>query len=60
MIRVFYRVGLIGLKTEAFDTTTWSFVGRESVPEAELAGDTHVSVCPAFFRVLGVRPAARS
>lgn len=51
---VFYRVGLIGLKTESFQKFNWVSAGRGSVSSAEISDTTRVAVHPAFWRVLGI------
>jgi len=51
---VFYRVGLIGLKTESFQKSNWVSSGRGSVSSAEISDTTRVAVHPAFWRVLGI------
>lgn len=51
---VFYRVGLIGLKTESFQKSNWVSSERGSVSSAEISDTTRVAVHPAFWRVLGI------
>ncbi len=57
LIVAFYRVSLIGLKLESFETVTWSATGRRTVSAAEIAQTTKVAVHPCFWRSLGINPA---
>ncbi len=54
LMRVFYRVGLVGLKTEGFRETQWSFLGNTELSAAEIREDSRVSVWPMFFPALGI------
>lgn len=56
VIRVFYRVGIVGLKLEPHEPTVWTDVGRPSISRSEISDSTRVSVHPMLWRVLGVRP----
>ena len=58
LVAAFYRVSLIGLKLEAFETVVWSTSGRRSVSEAEITPATRISVHPCFWRSLGINPQA--
>jgi hypothetical protein len=51
-----YKVGLIGLKLETYDTTVWSTGGRRSVSAAEIGSGVRLSVHPCFWRCLGINP----
>ncbi len=55
LILIFYRVGLVGLKTEAYSAVSWSFHSGVSISRAELHGDVSIFVHKAFWRVLGIR-----
>jgi len=54
LIQIFYRVGLVGLKMEAFDKTSWVVTGRPDLSSSEIGDVIRVEVHPAFWRVLGV------
>jgi hypothetical protein len=56
IIGVFYRVSLVGLKLESFESVTWSSVGRRSISTAEITPTTKVAIHPCFWRSLGVNP----
>lgn len=55
---MFYRVGLVGLKLEAYDSFVWSGGGRRSVSAAEIRTGVHLCVHPCFWRSLGINPEA--
>ena len=54
VILVFYKVGLVGLKTDPHLQISWSFKGGVGVSQAEIREDTRVYVQETFWRVLGV------
>lgn len=54
LLSVFYRVGLIGVKTETFTAVSWSFLGHSHVSAAEILEDTTIAVNPSFYSVLGI------
>ena len=54
VILIFYKVGLVGLKTERQVPFSWSEAGPVSVSSAEIKPDTKVSVHKAFWRSLGI------
>lgn len=60
LVAVFYRVGLVGLKTEASASMAWSFSGHPEIQRAEIREDTPVAVSPVFHRVLGVSAARKA
>ena len=53
--QVFYRIGLIGLKLEAFETVQWSATGASSVSKTEISEHSKISVHPMYWRALGIR-----
>jgi hypothetical protein len=57
LVEVMYRVGLVGLKLEAFESVVWAVEGRRSVSTAEIHPGAKLAVHPCFWRTLGVRPA---
>ena len=60
LVRVFYRVGLVGLKTETFTSVTWSYAGRPEISRADIDENSIVHISPVFQRVLGARPDANA
>jgi len=57
LVVVFYRISLVGLKLESFESVTWSATGRRSVSSAEVTPTTKVAIHPCFWRSLGINPA---
>ena len=53
---VFYRVGLIGLKTETGTSISWSFVHAPVIPVGAIKEDCTVAICPVFYRALSIHP----
>jgi hypothetical protein len=53
---VFYRVGLVGLKTEAYTETQWIKEGVQSVSTSDIDDDSRVVIHPALWRALGITP----
>lgn len=56
LFHVFYRTGIVGLKTETFEKTQWSFLGPSTIAADTIDDRTRVEVHPTFWRVLGIRP----
>ncbi len=54
MLRVFYLVGLIGLKFTTFEKTSWAHIER-GISMHEVSNDTLIYVHPMFWRSIGVR-----
>lgn len=59
VIKAFYEVGLVGLRTEVGSKVAWSFLGGYDIKESEIQEDARVEINPAFYRVLGIKPRAR-
>lgn len=53
VVKTFYEVGLVGLKTDVSRPISWSFLDRDVLRVAEINDDTRVAICPMFYRVLG-------
>lgn len=51
----YYRIGLIGLKLETYETPTWVDVDGRVVSTAEVTSETSVLVHPAYHRALGIK-----
>lgn len=54
MIKIFYRVGLVGLKLSSHEQESWADELGRSVSSAEITNDTSVTVHPSYRRALGV------
>lgn len=57
LVEVFYKVGLVGLKLETYESFVWASRGRRSISSAEIGDDTRVAINPPFWRTLGIKPA---
>ncbi len=55
---VFYRIGVVGLKTEKATEIGWSFLHAPVTPVAAIRDDCTVALCPVFYRALGINPAS--
>lgn len=59
LMQIFYKTGLIGLKTEAHESEFWvNEVGR-SFSTAEVTPNTSVVIHPTYHRALGIKPLLR-
>jgi hypothetical protein len=55
LFRIFYRIGLIGLKLETFEKPSWADEIGQGVSRAEIDDETSVVVHPAYRRALGIQ-----
>ena len=55
LFHIFYRVGLVGLKLQTYETFTYLTSRGRVVAKSEIGDDTRVEIHPAFWRVLGTR-----
>ena len=55
LFMVFYRVGLIGLKLETFESTSWADELGQGVSYSEIDENTRAIVHPTYRRALGIR-----
>jgi hypothetical protein len=51
-----YRVGVVGLKLETFESVVWSTSGRRSISISEMGSEVKIAVHPCFWRSLGINP----
>jgi len=56
LFHVFYRTGIVGLKTETFDKMQWSHKGASTIAANTIDLNTRVEIHPTFWRVLGIGP----
>ena len=59
IILIFYKVGLVGVKIEPFNTTSWADSGGVNVSRAEVTDETRMSIHKTFWRCLGVSEAVQ-
>ncbi len=55
IFHVFYRTGLVGLKTDTFESTQWSYKGPTTIAADTIDAKTRIEIHPTFWRVFGVR-----
>jgi hypothetical protein len=56
LVEVFYRVGIVGLKLETYETVAWSIEGSRTVSTAEIDPETKIAIHACFWRTLGINP----
>jgi len=56
LVKVLYKVGLVGLRQPDSQGVIWTTGQRRSVSQAEISLQTAVIVHPTFWRTLGIRP----
>ena len=56
LAKVFYRVGLVGIRPARGVATSWVFRDRGVLREAEITEEARLEICPMFYRVLGIDP----
>ena len=54
LVRVFFQIGLVGLKLEPHETAYWVDEQRTSISSAEVSNETSVVVHPMYHRALGI------
>ena len=52
-LRVFYKVGVVGVKAETYLSTSWSYLGQKVLSTND---ESTVHIHPMFWRVLGIEP----
>lgn len=55
ILHIFYRTGVVGLKTETFESTQWSYTGPSTIAANTIDAITRVEIHPTFWRVLGIK-----
>jgi len=56
LCHIFYKTGILGLKTEAFEGYQWAHQGTPSIVADTIDMTTSATVHPMFYRVLGIKP----
>jgi hypothetical protein len=59
LLSIFYRVGIIGVKIDAFNQVQWSFNDQTEVAEAHFQQEATLHIHPMFWRALGIEPSPR-
>ena len=60
LFMVFYRVGLVGLKLETFESASWVDELGQGVSPSEIDDETGIVVHTTYWRALGIRTGKRS
>jgi len=55
LFQIFHRVGLVGLKLEAYESFSWTVAGRKLVPKSDIKDAVRAAIQPTFWRVLGIK-----
>lgn len=56
LMHIFYITGVVGLKTEAYESFQWSHQGPSTIVADTIGMETSVTIHPMFHRVLGIKP----
>jgi hypothetical protein len=54
-----YRIGMIGLKRERYESFVWTSDGRLRLSSAEMSDETRIAIHPCFWRTLGIQDIRR-
>ena len=54
LMRIFFQVGIVGVKREPHLEVYWSHEGRK-LPSSDIDGEAGIHIHPAFYRILGIR-----
>lgn len=60
LIKILYRVGIAGIKPDAFNQTQWSFKEKASISDGQLKRSATIEIHPMFWRALGIIPVTKS
>jgi hypothetical protein len=55
LLQVFYRVALIGIKTQTFEKESWSDELGRSLISVDVSEDSSIVVHPMYYRALGIK-----
>ena len=56
---ILYRIGMVGLKQDRYESFLWTTDGRVRLSSAEVSDETRVAIHPCFWRTLGVHDIRR-
>jgi hypothetical protein len=59
LIIMFYKVGIVGIKPDAFNETQWAFREKTSISDAQVTNGSALNIHPMVWRALGVNNAPR-
>lgn len=55
LVKVFYQIGLIGLKLQTYESISWTDERGRGLSSAEINGYARAYIHPMYHRVLGIR-----
>lgn len=56
LFMIFYRIGLVGLKLETYQTASWNDESGQMVSPSEIDDTTSVVIHTTYHRALGIKP----
>lgn len=56
LISTLYKLGVIGIKSSATSTVSWSHSDRALLSPGDLSGSSMIYIAPVFYRYFGINP----
>lgn len=56
ILKIFYHVGLIGIKPDSFNETQWAFKEKTAISDGQIKKTATIKIHPTFWRALGNQP----
>lgn len=60
LIKMFYKVGIVGIKPDAFNETQWAFREKTSISDGQINENSALNIHPMVWRALGVNNIQRA
>lgn len=60
LLKIFYRVGLVGIKPDSFNETQWAFKEKAAISDGQLKRSATIRIHPMFWRALGIQSPGRA
>lgn len=60
LVKMYYRVGIVGVKPDAFNETQWAFREKTSISDGQINEGSALYIHPMLWRALGVHNGNRS
>jgi hypothetical protein len=54
LFRILYKIGVVGIKTDAHTPIRWSYLDEPTLHEGEVKPTSSIYIHPTFWRVLGI------
>jgi hypothetical protein len=55
LFRTLYKLGVVGIKTDAHTPTRWSYLNEPTLPEGEVKPTSSIYIQPTFWRALDIQ-----